>query len=52
MKEEKVRNMLKIYERTLRKIWECEQNNKLHGLQDQAKEDIEDYLVMLLKESK
>lgn len=49
MKEAKIRRMLKIYEQTLRKIWFCELNGQLHGLQDQAKEDIEDYLVTLCK---
>jgi len=49
MNEEKLKRMLKIYERTCKKIWECELEGKLHGTLDQAKEDIEDYLVSLCK---
>ena len=49
MNEEKVKRMLKIYERTIRKIQRAELRGELHGTLDQAKEDIEDYLVMLIK---
>ena len=49
MKEQKIKRMLKIYEQTIIRIYECELEGRLHGLLDQSKEDIEDYLVMLIK---
>ena len=41
--------MLKIYERTIRRIVFAEIKGELHGTLDQSKEDIEDYLVSLLE---